>query len=797
MKKYIKSAFALLALFATTTVDAAAPAGYYSSCENKGGKDLLVALYSKISSHTNVGYDGLWDVYKESDVYPDGKIWDMYSTKHWNIGEKCGNYSKIGDCYNREHSMPKSWFNEASPMNSDAFHIYPTDGKVNGQRGNYPFGECANGKYVESSGSIKALGKLGASTFAGYSGTVWEPDDEYKGDFARTYFYMAACYYDRISTWKSDMLANNNYPVFSQWTINLLMKWHRQDPVSQKEKDRNDVLYQFQHNRNPFIDYPEMAEYIWGDKTSSKWNSSGSVSTTINQPVNGTSIDMGASRPGVAVEKSITVLTTAATSNVSVSITGSYFSVTPTSLTAAVANAGTTVKIKYLPTATGNHSATLTITTGSVKSVVSLKAMTVDGLPVSAPERITDESFEAVWTYIGDADVNGNYTLSLVDDAGLMPDYPKSVNAAAGRYKVDNLMPDTDYRYSLSSNSFVSEWVDVRTAMALPSIDFLFDGSLHFVTTPGEPSEVAEIMISTDNIDSGYTISVEPPFELSLDRSSWSNTIQVSPDETRMYMRLYSEVAGTFETSIKAVWGSYENDDAVVTGKVAETISFFEDFEAKGSYGSYNAQTYHGTACVWYLNDAGIWAGDPVNSGDQALRCGKNGKTTVEMAEGCDCGIGEVSFYACRWGSDAISKLSVEYSTDGGKTYQTSGEVEISATNYTKYAVQVGAPSGARLRLRQTQGKRFLIDDLSISANKTGLADANAERHRWDAYSYGGTLYVEVSAPEGLCVAIYCIDGSTLYYGELAEGTHTFSSFAPGMIYIVAVGDFSRSVLVH
>lgn len=152
--------------------------------------------------HTNVGYKGLWDVYGSSDIDENGKIWDMYSTKRWTFRkEQCGSgYTKVGDCYNREHSLPKSWFNDASPMYSDAFHIYPTDGKVNGQRSNHPYGECANGSSVAAANGVKPLGKLGASTFPGYSGTVFEPVDEYKGDFARSYFYMAAAYNDRIAS---------------------------------------------------------------------------------------------------------------------------------------------------------------------------------------------------------------------------------------------------------------------------------------------------------------------------------------------------------------------------------------------------------------------------------------------------------------------------------------------------------------------------------------------------------------------------------------------------------------------
>ena len=238
-KLFILTAFAVTSAGSATGAE---PSGYYDSCKGKSGAALLTALCNKISSHTTVSYNGLWDLYRSSDVDDNGKIWDMYSTKRWNAGEKCGSYSKVGDCYNREHSLPKSWFDDASPMYSEAYHIYPTDGKVNGQRSNYPFGECENGTTLSSSNGVKALGRLGKSTFPGYSGTVFEPDDQYKGDFARSYFYMAACYNDRISSWHSDAMAGNKYPAFKEWTVNLLLKWHREDPVSKKELDRNEAV---------------------------------------------------------------------------------------------------------------------------------------------------------------------------------------------------------------------------------------------------------------------------------------------------------------------------------------------------------------------------------------------------------------------------------------------------------------------------------------------------------------------------------------------------------------------------
>jgi len=258
-------------LISTPALWAQAPANYYQSAYGKSGATLKTELHQIISNgHTDLTYSGLWNIYNDSDKRPDGTIWDMYSTCTWIYAvNQCGNYSTICDCYNREHSIPQSWFNEGSPMKSDAHHVYPTDGKVNGERGNYPFGECANGTTWP-----KGLGRRGNSTFQGYSGTVFEPVDEYKGDFARTYFYFVTRYQDRMTSFSTSntSFASNTYPSLNSWSINLFLKWHRQDPVSEKEIIRNNAIYKHQKNRNAFIDHPILAEHIWGTLQSSAWN---------------------------------------------------------------------------------------------------------------------------------------------------------------------------------------------------------------------------------------------------------------------------------------------------------------------------------------------------------------------------------------------------------------------------------------------------------------------------------------------------------------------------------------------
>ena len=238
---------------------------YYVSVEGKFGAALKTALNKVIKNHKDVGYGGLYEVYETADD-KDGQVWDMYSTCTWYHGnKKCGNYySNVCDCYNREHTIPQSWFDERTPMKSDAFHVYPTDGKVNGLRSNYPHGET-NASPIGG----MALGKLGSSSVSGYSGTVYEPDDEYKGDIARTYFYFVTCYEDKLSGFdKNDVLTGDTYPSLTYWFYNLMLDWHREDPVSEKELVRNEAVYEHQKNRNPFIDYPELVEHIWGNKKS-------------------------------------------------------------------------------------------------------------------------------------------------------------------------------------------------------------------------------------------------------------------------------------------------------------------------------------------------------------------------------------------------------------------------------------------------------------------------------------------------------------------------------------------------
>jgi endonuclease I len=292
--------FTLLLVSLVTISLAQIPAGYYTPATGLTGTALQQALHNIIDNHTVVSYNSLWTWFKQTDKKANGKVWDMYSDipggtppyEYTFVTNQCGNYNSEADCYNREHSWPESWFNGLSPMYSDIFHLYPTDGYVNGRRGNLPYGKVGTATWTSLNG-----GKLGNCVSPGYSSTVFEPIDEYKGDFARSYFYMETRYFNEDSGWPGSPMASGSQLL--PWAQTVMMLWSLQDPVSQKEINRNDSIYKnIQHNRNPFIDHPEYAAQIWPqymplpgtytwNVTSGNWSSPSSWTPSRSLPVPG------------------------------------------------------------------------------------------------------------------------------------------------------------------------------------------------------------------------------------------------------------------------------------------------------------------------------------------------------------------------------------------------------------------------------------------------------------------------------------------------------------------------------
>ena len=271
---------------------------YYQAADGQCGEALKTAFFQIINgeyqgvqfqqieyTNSKTGND-VWHAFYTTDVLDDGvTIRDRYSCiTQFVVGEdqqgNNGTNNQEGGTsekhvYSREHSMPKSWFGGGTSVgpSTDMFHLYPVDSYMNSVRNNHPFGENNGEKFTSAGG----YSKLGVCTYEGYSGTCFEPNDEWKGDFARTYFYMVTCYEESLPTWYTEnadsyegakaTFDGNTYPGLSTWQLSMLLKWSRQDPVDSIEIKRNEAVCVIQHNRNPFIDYPGLEEFIWGDST--------------------------------------------------------------------------------------------------------------------------------------------------------------------------------------------------------------------------------------------------------------------------------------------------------------------------------------------------------------------------------------------------------------------------------------------------------------------------------------------------------------------------------------------------
>jgi len=265
----VKKIFLITEFLLTMIAYAQIPSGYYNTATGTG-YTLKTQLYNKIKNHSDLGYDALWTTFATSDrdqfYENDNTILDIYSEKPTSVDpvifnyvtNQCGTYTTQGNCYNREHIVPQSVFNSASPMQSDAHFIPPVDGYVNGMRSNHPHGNVATATWTSLNGS-----KRGSSAVVGYTGTVFEPLNEFKGDIARMYFYFATRYQNTVENYVFDMFDGTSNKVFTTPFLNMLITWHNQDPVSQREITRNNAIYERQNNRNPFIDHPEYVALIW------------------------------------------------------------------------------------------------------------------------------------------------------------------------------------------------------------------------------------------------------------------------------------------------------------------------------------------------------------------------------------------------------------------------------------------------------------------------------------------------------------------------------------------------------
>lgn len=401
------------------------PSGYYSGLDGKKGTELKRAAYNAIKSHKEISYgDNTWNAFRNTDVRSDGTWWDIYSNEK--------RYASSGhDGMNIEHAVANSWWGKTkNAAFKDINHLYPSDATANSRKSNYPLGETDNPTWTNG---VTIIGKP-KNGHGGQGGYIYEPADEYKGDNARTYFYMATRYPDidwltNQSSW-GIMFVKEDYPTLVSWGQELLLRWNESDVVSQKEIDRNEAIYKEQGNRNPFIDFPDLADYIWGAKQNEPFDLKAHLGegggdtpdpgkpAVLITPQADDVIDCGSVIVGQTGSATLiikgenltdaTPLSLAIYDNASTT-DASLFSVnegatTTVSASAANGSTGVSVRIEYRPDATGNHETRLRIRGGGLTSniFVTLRGTGVEVPVIAAPHAlaptdVTATSYIANW----------------------------------------------------------------------------------------------------------------------------------------------------------------------------------------------------------------------------------------------------------------------------------------------------------------------------------------------------------------------------------------------------------------
>jgi len=477
-----KTFFLLLLSFFSNFLLSQIPAGYYDSAIGKKKAELKTALHLKIMNANVLAYGGgdgkTWSGFVQTDVRPaDGLVWDMYSNLRYSFN---GNLAVAG--MNIEHSFAKSWWGGTETQAyKDLHHLNPSDGTANQRKSSYMM-SVIDSAVTYTNGVIK-VGKTKKKP--GMTLSAWEPADEYKGDFARVYMYMVTAYEDYAPLWTGDsenQLDNNTYPVFEPWAIDLLLQWSRQDPVSTKEINRNNVVYSIQGNRNPYIDFPEMAEYVWGDKITVPFTLNGVVDYPyLNYPDNNDTVDVGAAYLNYGCDILIPFKAVNLTGNISLAVSGtnaSRFTTGTTSLTKADAENGCFISVHYSALTVGANKADLLISGGGIQPVtVHLKAFTSEAFAALPATGISSTGFTANWTAAPGAT---GYTIQLYS---LVP---------TGAIKIDTILTQ-DFSVALPT-SWVKEGYTELTS-----------GTLRLAST-GNPGKVS--LQVTDTTATNYRLSV-------------------------------------------------------------------------------------------------------------------------------------------------------------------------------------------------------------------------------------------------------------------------------------------------
>ena len=706
-------------------------AEYYRSVEGLKKAELKTALHDLIQPDQVLRYGGkgegyTWAGFYAADWLEGGYVRDRYSDE-----QRLFNADKSAVAnMNIEHIWANSWWGHlVNNAYCDLFNLYPADGPANGRKSNNPIG-VVDGTVAYDNGVIK-VGKS-SSYRADSLITAWEPADEWKGDFARTYFYMATCYQHMKDLWTTTegwlTVDGSEWPTMRPWVYNLMLAWAKEDPVDEIEQNRNEVIQTFQGNRNPFVDYPQLCEYIWGDSVDYKFYiDSKSTKSELFVPAANVNIDYGLQALSKGYETALVLRGRNITGGVDVSADNSEFQLGATHISAEEIEAGYALPVSISPAAAGSYETQLSITGDGFSQVNTLSVSFVDGIPAYAATDIvcsvSSRRFTANWMAYQEG---ATYTLDVYtkDAVGTHISYG-SYTTTDNSYQVTGVKASTTYYYTVSiyeggtlvasSNEVTIEMPDVEPVFSLSSYN------ISFSATPGNASAPVTVSITALAIpEYVMNISLDAPFEVSADGEEWAQNLTVTGSSPTFLVRMGSvEDEGEYEGEMVVTTKDVDEKIVTLTASVDAKKAFYEDFE-QGSKSGYAEGSVTCSATTWKMTDALIGADDNAH-GSKCIRFRNKGSIEMQAdkSNGCD----SLWFYAGLYGKDTGVKLSAYYSIDGGTNW-TLVVQNLAVGTMQRYGYKLDVTGDVRLKFvnnGSSNSKRINLDDVQM--NDYGQSD--------------------------------------------------------------------------
>ncbi|MBR3856881.1 MAG: endonuclease [Bacteroidaceae bacterium] len=730
---------------------------YYRKAEGLRGTQLKEALHDLIQPSYVLAYGGgvgkTWTGFWYTDQMENMQVRDRYSNVVRYLNPDMSAVSNM----NIEHIWANSWWGHIkNNAYCDLFNLYPADATANGRKSNNPIG-IVDGTVSYTNGVTK-VGKS-SSYRADSLITAWEPADQWKGDFARTYFYMATCYSHMTSLWTTTeglLTVDPNSPLLMRpWVYNLMLEWAEADPLDEIEQQRCDAIYEIQGNRNPFVDYPELCYYIWGNKSDEQFYCSEEHGAEIFVPAASEEIDFGLHPLSRPFSAKVQVRGRGLNEGASLAVTDEYFTLDKATLSANEIHEGTDVSISVTPTEEGTYTTMLLLEGSGYVQQTPLTVSFVDGIPAYPATdvvcAVSSRRFNANWmNYQPDA----TYTLNVyTKDANGQPKTFGTYTTTDTTYQVKNVQASTTYYYKVSiikdgqptinSNEVKVEMPEVAPVFSVSTED------IAFTATPGKPSAPAQVSVTAMAVPKYVMeVSTSAPFEISSDGETWSQELTLKGQNVSFFIRFGGGIEeGDYEGEVIVSTEGMDDKVISVSCNVDATKSFFEDFET-GTKGGYAAAEVTCNAATWEMSNA-LLAGDDNALDKKCVRMKgyvKTGSTittpahimmTTDKVNGCD----SLWFYAGSYGNDTGVKMTVSYSVDAGKTW-TNVVTSLPVAEMKRYGYKINMDGNIRLKFESenTGNKRVNIDNVQMSdwEDPTSIQDLKVSK---DLKDLNGSMY--------------------------------------------------------